>query len=135
MHNTILIPVAIDPEAVVARKLALARALLNPGGTITLLTVLEQPSGFVAEFVTVKSENHLTQKILDRLNLIAGNATDIECRVIIGKPGLEVTRFAANTDTDLVIVGSHKPGVQDYFLGSTAARIVRRAPCSVHVVR
>ncbi|MBT3764767.1 MAG: universal stress protein [Rhodospirillaceae bacterium] len=36
---------------------------------------------------------------------------------------------------DCTIVGSHKRELKDYFLGSTAARIVRHAPCSVHVLR
>jgi len=36
---------------------------------------------------------------------------------------------------DLIIVGSHKPGLQDYLLGSTAARVVRHAMCSVLVGR
>jgi len=135
MYTTILIPVAIDHEPVVPRKLALARQMLAPGGRITLLTVLEQVSGFVAEFVTVKSENHLSQKILQRLEGVAAGAEDIDCKVIIGKPGLRIAQFAAEIGADLIIVGSHSSGHQNYMLGSTAARVVQRAPCSVLVVR
>jgi universal stress protein F len=62
MYSSILIPVALDHETLVAQKLIRAREMLAPGGKITLLTVLEQVSGFVAEFVTVKSENHLTSQ-------------------------------------------------------------------------
>ena len=36
---------------------------------------------------------------------------------------------------DLLIIASHRPGLQDYFLGSTAAHVVRHAACSVHVIR
>ena len=135
MPKSILIPVAIDHEPVLARKIEMARKLLEPGGTITLLTVLEQVSGFVAEFVTVKSENHLSEKIMERLKDVAGDASDIECKVETGKPGMKIAEFAQNTGSDLIIVGSHRPGVEDYFLGSTAARVVRRAPCSVYVMR
>ncbi|MBT8456069.1 MAG: universal stress protein [Rhodobacteraceae bacterium] len=135
MHDKILIPVAIDHEPVVAQKIEVARKLLNPGGKITLLTVLEAVSGFVAEFVTVKSENHLTQRIQSRLEEAAGGADDIDCQVITGKPGVEITRFAADEGCGLIIVGSHRPGVEDYFLGSTASRVVRRSPCSVYVLR
>ena len=63
MHSHILIPVALDHDAVVPRKIEVARKMLNPGGKITLLTVLENVPGFVQEFVTVKSENHLTARI------------------------------------------------------------------------
>lgn len=135
MHNHILIPVAIDHEPMVARKIEIARALLAPGGRITLLTVLEQISGFVAEFVTTREENHLTARLLSRLESAAGGATDIEARVITGKPGVEIARFAKDNGYELIIVGSHAPGASDYMLGSTASRVVRRAGCSVHVLR
>ncbi len=37
--------------------------------------------------------------------------------------------------TFCIIVASHKPNVGDYLLGTTAARVVRHATCSVFVVR
>lgn len=135
MHKHILIPVAIDHEPMVPRKIEIARALLAPGGHITLLTVLEQISGFVAEFVTTREENHLTARLLSRLEDAAGGAADIEAKVITGKPGVEIARFAKDNGYDLIIVGSQKPGASDYMLGSTASRVVRRAACSVHVLR
>jgi len=135
MHSQILIPVAIDHEPMVARKIEIARALLAPGGRITLLTVLEQISGFVAEFVTTREENHLTARLLSRLEATTGGATDIEAKVVTGKPGVEIARFARDNGYDLIVVGSQAPGASDYMLGSTASRVVRRASCSVHVLR
>ena len=38
-------------------------------------------------------------------------------------------------DIECIVMGSHKPGFSDYLLGSTAARVVRHAPCAVHVYR
>lgn len=133
--KSILIPVAIDHEPLVARKIALARKMLAPGGRITLLTVLEQIPGFAAEFVTVKSENHLTQRIRDKLDAVAEGAVDIKCQVTTGKPGLRVPEVARDIGADLIIVGAHNPTAVDYFLGSTASRVARRAPCSVYILR
>jgi nucleotide-binding universal stress UspA family protein len=135
MYKDILIPVALDQEAVVPRKLALARHLLSPGGRITLLTVLEDVPGFVAEFVDLDKRANLTAKVRERLEAVAGGAADTRCEVIKGRAGIAIARFAEAKGVDLIIVGSHHPGAQDYFLGSTAARVVRRAPCSVHVLR
>lgn len=135
MYKDILIPVALDQEAVVPRKLALARHLLAPGGRITLLTVLEDVPGFVAEFVDLDKRTNLTAKVRERLEAAAGGAADTRCEVIKGRAGIAIARFAEAEGIDLIIVGSHHPGAQDYFLGSTAARVVRRAPCSVHVLR
>jgi len=135
MYNSILIPVALDHETLVAQKLVRAREMLAPGGKITLLTVLEQVSGFVAEFVTVKSENHLTTSILEKLEAVAGDSSDIVCKVITGKPGVQIANYADENGIELIIMGSQAPGATDYVLGSTTARVVRRAKCSVLVLR
>lgn len=135
MPHAILIPVAIEHEPLVGRKIATARKMLEPGGTITLLTVLEQIPGFAAEFVTVKSENHLKAKVMAGLETLAGGADDIRCRVTIGKPGVQINDVAREIGADLIIVGAHHPSAVDYFMGSTAARVARRAPCSVLIQR
>lgn len=135
MPKSILIAVAIDHEPMTDRKIATARSLLDPGGRITLVTVLEQIPGFAAEFVTVKSENHLTNRIMARLKSVAGDAGDIDCMVVTGKAGLRISEVARDIAADLIIVGAHDPNAYDYFLGSTASRVVRRAACSVHVLR
>ena len=47
----------------------------------------------------------------------------------------EILAHANKIGADLIIVASHKPNVSDYLLGTTAARVVRHAACSVFVVR
>ena len=135
MPKSILIPVALDHESLVDAKIATARAMLAPSGKITLLTVLEAIPGFTAEFVTVKSENHLTDKIMSKLKAVAAEASDMECAVTTGKPGVRICEVAAEIGADLIIVGAHHPTAMDYFLGSTAARVARRASCSVLIQR
>jgi len=39
------------------------------------------------------------------------------------------------TGMDFMVIASHKPGLADQFPGSTAAQVVRIAPCSVPVLR
>ena len=135
MYKNILIPVALDHENIVARKLDTARHLLAEGGQITLLTVLENVPGFVSEFVDLKIDNHLTQKVTDRLKTVAGGDSTIICKVVTGKPGVQIAQYADDNQIDLILVGSHHPSATDYFLGSTASRVVRRAKCSVFVGR
>lgn len=135
MFNKILIPVALDHEKLIAPKLEKARQLLEPGGTITLLTVLERVSGFVSEFVTVKPENHLTDIILKKLNSVANGDAAIKCEVAVGKPGVEIVTFAKANSYDLILIGSQSPDAVDYALGSTTSRVVRRSGCSVLVLR
>jgi nucleotide-binding universal stress UspA family protein len=135
MYTNILIAVALDHHDIVARKIELARHLLHQGGKITLLTVLERVPGYVTEFVDLKPENHLSQRVKSQLQAMAGDAPDIACEVVTGKPGMTIANFANDHGMDLILVGSHDPGVQDYFLGSTASRVVRRAHCSVLLTR
>lgn len=135
MPKSILIPVSLDHEPLVPAKIATARQLLEPGGTITLLTVLEAIPGYAAEFVTVKSENHLTSKVMAGLEKLADGAEDIVCRVTTGRAGVRIVDVAREIGADLIIVGAHHPTAVDYFMGSTAARVARRAGCSVLIQR
>jgi universal stress protein F len=47
----------------------------------------------------------------------------------------EILAEAAEWRADLIVIGSHRPVVTDYLLGSNAKTIVRHALCSVLVVR
>jgi universal stress protein F len=135
MHNHILVSIALDHEELIAKKMATARELLADGGKITLFNVLEEVPLTVIDFVDLKPEAEIREHVLGKLNAIADGASDISCELGNGKPGVAIAHYAAQNGVDLIITGSHKPGAQDLFLGSTAARVVRRASCSVHVVR
>jgi len=52
-----------------------------------------------------------------------------------GRPAAAILDYASEIGADLIVLNAHDPGTADYFLGSVASRVVRRAPCSVHVVR
>ena len=55
--------------------------------------------------------------------------------IIKGHSGRSIVDVAKDIHADCIVIGSHKPGLIDYLLGSTAARVVRHAPCAVHVLR
>ena len=54
-------------------------------------------------------------------------------RVELTTPSSQTTKDIAGYD--LIVVGSHRPAMATYLLGSNASTIVRHAPCSVLVVR
>ena len=62
-------------------------------------------------------------------------ASDLKAEFLTGHPGRAITDFAEKVGADCVVVGAHKPELIDFLLGSTADRVVRHAPCSVHVLR
>ena len=47
----------------------------------------------------------------------------------------ELLAAAESVEADLVVVGSHRPAMKDYLLGTNASRVVRHARCSVLVAR
>ena len=55
--------------------------------------------------------------------------------VELGTPWRTLTDVAKRIGADLIVVGSHGYGGLDRILGTTAAKVVNHAPCSVLVVR
>lgn len=55
--------------------------------------------------------------------------------VEIGNVYEKVLATAKSTNSDLIVVGAHKPDFADKVVGPNAARIVRHAPVSVMVLR
>jgi nucleotide-binding universal stress UspA family protein len=52
--------------------------------------------------------------------------------VIQGKPSAEIVRVAQEETADMIVLGTHGKGMLDKALfGSTAERVIRRAPCPV----
>jgi len=59
-----------------------------------------------------------------------------ECLVVHGTPFLEILRTAKEKEVDLIVVGTHgRTGLDHVLFGSTAEKVVRRAPCPVISVR
>ena len=135
MYKKILMAVAPDHEGDVSDMIDRARGLLSEDGQITLLSVVEQVPSYVAEYVTVKPKSKILKEVGARLETITKGERDLAFEVVSGHPGVAVPDFAEKMGADLIMVASHRPGLQEYFLGSTASRVVRRAPCSVLVLR
>ena len=53
-----------------------------------------------------------------------------------GIPFVEITTYAKEEEVDMIIVATHgRTGVEHILFGSTAEKIIRKAPCPVLVVR
>jgi universal stress protein A len=65
-----------------------------------------------------------------------GGVADLEKAVVSGLPFEEILEFAADKGVELVVMGTHgRSGIDRVLFGSTAARVVRGAPCPVMTVR
>jgi nucleotide-binding universal stress UspA family protein len=134
MYDHIIVPMALD-HGFGATGLALAQTLLNEGGRITALHVYEQPSGAVSAYLDEDTVRLAFAAAEAKLTSRMANVPNAEGVVIKGHSGRAIIDYATSNTADCIIIGSHKPGLIDYLLGSTAARVVRHAPCAVHVMR
>ncbi|MEP2030221.1 MAG: universal stress protein [Paracoccaceae bacterium] len=80
---------------------------------------------YVAEYAAVKPVEHVRDDIKQRLRSLARDQEDLEIAVLSGKLGVAIPDLASETSADLIVINSHKPCVEDYFLGSTASRVAR----------
>jgi universal stress protein A len=65
-----------------------------------------------------------------------GNLTNVEKVVLKGIPHEEIINFASEEKIDMIILGTYgKVGIERFIFGSTAEKVVRRAPCPVMTVR
>ena len=60
---------------------------------------------------------------------------DMSAEITRGQAYRAIIDYALAHSFDCIVIGSHKPGLSDYLIGSTAARVVRHASCAVHVHR
>ena len=135
MYSNILVPVAFDHDRDTSEAMSIAHALAAEGATITALHVMEDIPVYVAQYLP---EGRLETNRLEleaKLTTDLGGLKGVKPVVISGHPGHSIIEYAADHGVDCIVVASHKPGLQDYFLGSTAARVVRHASCAVHVSR
>ena len=134
MYKKIIVALALD-HGISETALAKAKLLLDPDGEIIALHVYETPSGmagtYVAEEDMVRARTAAQQRLDERVR----DVPEAKAVLVNGHSGRAITDFARKEGADCIIMGSHNPGLSDYFLGSTAARIVRHAPCSVIVLR
>ncbi|MEM6408985.1 MAG: universal stress protein [Pseudomonadota bacterium] len=135
MYKNILIPIVYDPDTTPDLALSAARNLRDENASVTLLHVIEELPNYAASYVAVdyieQSRKEVTARIKAVANLIEGG----KAVVVHGHSARTILSYAEDNGVDCIIVSSHKPGVQDYFLGGTAARVVRYAQCAVHVIR
>jgi len=65
-------------------------------------------------------------------------SSEVKSEVIIrtGKPFVEIIECAAEINADLIIIATHgHTGVEHLLFGSTAEKVVRKAPCPVLTLR
>lgn len=135
MYDHILVPVSFDGDRHPETALEVASKLCSETGKVTLLHVMEQIPSYAVNYIPEGFHDDAKQAIMASLDKMGQGIGDVDCVVVDGHSGRTILDWAADHKPDLIVVASHRPGMQDLLLGSTATQIVRHAKCAVHVVR
>jgi universal stress protein F len=138
MYSSIIVAVALFNKGATSRSLIEhANRLVSPGGAITLVHVLDELPAYLANAMTQEAVLNHRKAIREQLESLAASAqarrVDIDIRA--GAAAAGILALSEEINADLIMLASHKPDLSDYFIGSTASRVVRHARCSVLVSR
>ncbi len=141
MFKEILVPLDLGDEKIWRRALEAAVEMARLWkGRLHLMTVLPEfglPT--VAQYFPSDYEERARSAALERLQEIVRRHVpdEVSTGLIVTQGSIwrEIVREARERDADLVVMGSHRPGIGDYVLGANATRVAQRAPCSVMIVR
>ena len=134
MYKHILVPMALD-HGIAETTMQIAQTLLADGGKITALHVHEAPNNTVGAYVDQSVIESAFTSAKTQMQERVAAMDGVDAITVKGHSGRTIVDTATSLKVDCIVLGSHKPGLIDYLLGSTAARVVQHAPCAVHVAR
>ena len=135
MYKHILVPVVFDEGHDTEASFAMAKALADKGAKFSVVHVLESMPSYMTAGIPSDLLRNNRRGAEASLNEAVEKLPGAEAILIEGHAGRTIVDIAAKNDVDCIVVASHKLGFTDIFLGSTAAKVVRHAKCSVHVIR
>jgi nucleotide-binding universal stress UspA family protein len=136
MYSRILVPIDLHDDAKAKSMIDAARKLRVESGQVVLLHVVEDIPTYVAVELPsgiLASQKDESIRRLEELSRREDLNAAIDVR--IGQPASAILEAAEEHSADIIVIASHRPGFQDYLIGSTAARVVRHSKCSVLVIR
>ncbi len=141
MFKKILIPVDLSEPDMATPALAEAQALAKAsGGELRLINVQSLLPATFMDYVPAGFDDEQRGRAEQALKELAGNidlggAATVSSVVRVGGVYPEILAEADAWGADLIVIGSHRPAMSTYLIGSNAKTVVRHARCSVLVVR
>jgi len=137
MYQSVLVPVDLAHAERTLPMLNQANALCASDGQISVVHIVPAIPTYVAGELPNDFHERNVRAAHEELTTAIRDA-GIEARIIVrsgASAANSCLEIATELEADLIVIASHDPGFADYFLGSTAARVVRHAHCSVLVMR
>jgi nucleotide-binding universal stress UspA family protein len=102
--------------------------------------VIYPPDFSMGQIAIPSVDLEMDKRAIDELNKLAEQEIPVEIKVksIVktGKPFIEIIETATEENVDLIIIATHgHTGMEHILFGSTAEKVVRKAPCPVLTLR
>lgn len=147
MLKHLLIP--LDGSELAAAALPYAQSILAPGGSITLISVVQPLDAPVYDFYpapmprtrsyvdelgeATRYANDYLKKIADDLH--AAGIKAVYLRVETGEPATEIVAAAMRIHADAIVMSTHgRSGFSRWLFGSVTQKVLSAAPCPILVV-
>ncbi len=135
MYKHVLVPISFDNDRDAAGAVGAARILAGKDGKISLLHVIEHIPSYAISYLPQDYLIEARKAIVTELSDLADTLPNASAHVVEGHSGRTILDWAEENNPDCIVIASHRPGMQDLLLGSTANQVVRHAKCAVHVIR
>lgn len=139
MFKTVLVPVDVAHPDEARRILAAAKTLTAAWDCeLHVMTVVPDVGmAIVGSFLNKAQEDESLAAAKAELHAAVDDAGIAPTKFYIkaGKIYDRIISTANEIDADLILISAHSPDLEDYLLGSNAARIVRHSKKSVLVLR
>jgi len=140
----ILVPIDFSEHSKSALSYAREIAALY-GSSLQLIHVIEEPvypyfyapAGAFSVAQQLEELRVKTDEALEKLmSESRGPEVPYEKSVVTGRPAIEITRFAEEQSSDMIVIATHGlSGLERLLVGSTAEQVVRLATCPVFSVK
>jgi nucleotide-binding universal stress UspA family protein len=82
------------------------------------------------------AEKTAKEGLAEKARLLSEAGVAVETHLTVGTPFVDVVTLAREKSIDLIIIATHgRSALKQVFMGSTAERVVRKAPCPVLSVK
>jgi len=142
MYKRILVPIDLqenDRPRTMALKRAVEICRCSQAELYVLTVVPDMGMPIVAQYFPSDAGDRIVAEAESMLHEVVGahipDDVKVHHMVAQGSVHRRILRMAERIQADLIVIPAHRMKLQDYLLGTNAARVVRHANCCVLVVR
>ncbi len=98
--------------------------------------LIEQAHGVARQSAHRKAEAAADERLRKLVHDVQADDLSVATTTLVGEPFVEITRFAQREKIDLILIGSTGLSAwEEFLIGSTATRLVRKCPSAVWIAR